>query len=68
MEYGLSSPAMRFKDSLPHFKHSWTIANSPLDFVVSPIGFILAWHIERRSPGVFRSTCFDQRHNGQWLR
>ena len=49
---GLSSAAIRFDDNLPHSRHRWMTAHSPLFLTQTPIGSIIPLQGDALSPGV----------------
>jgi len=64
---GLSSPAVRFDESVPQPLQRWIRTHSPSLRTVIAIGSIEARQSDARSPGSM-SRWRDQRQFGQWLR
>src|SRR5262245_52307254 len=64
---GLSSPAIRFDESVPQPLQRWMRTHSPSLRTVIAIGSIEARQSDARSPGS-SSRWRDQRQFGQWLR
>ncbi len=61
----LSSFTTRFLRSILHFAQRYKISCSPLA-ISCPTGSMSPPHVSALSPGN-TSTCFDQRHSGQWF-